>query len=136
MSTSMNVQRVVVEGKRYVLIRESRYEQLCREAKRMMDLSEDELPALPRPDKNGNYPAIEYSRVSLARDLIRQRRALGLSQQELARHAGVRQETISRIETGKHSVTVKTYDKLFGAMESLHEQRGGRSGRRRNGRGG
>lgn len=37
------------------------------------------LPALPNPDANGHVSAIEYTRVSLARSLIRERTALGLS---------------------------------------------------------
>jgi predicted transcriptional regulator len=77
----------------------------------------DDLPALPKPDRQGRVPAIEFSRISLARDLIRQRQAARLSQQQLAELAGVRQETISRLESGKHSVTVKTYDKIFLALE-------------------
>ena len=78
---------------------------------------EDDLPPLPKPNKQGHYPAIESTRVSIARDLIRERKALGLSQSELATKAAVRQETISRIESGKHSVTVRTYDKIFNALE-------------------
>ena len=42
-------------------------------------------PLLPEPDADGNYPALEYSRVSLARKIIRDRRRLGLTQADLAR---------------------------------------------------
>ena len=55
------------------------------------------LPALPKSDANGRFPAIEYTRVSLARSLIRERTALGLTQQQLAKLAGVREETLSRL---------------------------------------
>ncbi len=78
---------------------------------------DDGLPAFPQADKDGNMPAVEYARVSIARDIIRQRRELGLSQQDLANLAGVRQETISRIETGKHSAGVETIDKLAKAFK-------------------
>ncbi len=122
-------QRLVIDGKRFVLVRESEYEQLRREAKWSVEVPEDDLPALPKPDKRGNYPAIEYSRISLARDLIRERKALGLSQQQLADLAAVRQETISRLESGKHSVTVKTYDKIFEAMEAQRRRTLRRKGR-------
>src|SRR5437870_5228647 len=81
------------------------------------------LPPLPKPDANGNYPALEYVRVSLARDLIRDRRALGLSQQQLARLAKVRQEMISRLETGKHSADPRTIDKLYDALETAKRRR-------------
>ncbi len=110
-------QRLVIEGRRFVLVRESEYEQLCREAKRTVDVADEDLPPLPKPDKLGRYPAVEFTRISIARDLVRERKALGLSQSELAEKADVRQETISRIESGKHSVTVKTYDKIFNALE-------------------
>ncbi len=66
---------------------------------------------LPKPDKHGNVPALEYVRISLARDLIRDRKSVGLSQQKLAELAGIRQETLSWIETGKHTATPKTVDK-------------------------
>ena len=116
-------QRLVIEGRRFVLLRESEYEHLCREAKRTVDVADEDLPPLPKADKHGNYPAIEYTRVSIARDLIRERKSLGLSQSELAAKAGVRQETISRIESGKHSVTVKTYDKIFDALEAARKRK-------------
>lgn len=122
MSTAM--QRMVIEGKRFVLLRESEYETLCRQAGRFDDISDDELPPLPKPDKQGRVPAVEYGRISIARDLIRERKAAGLSQQQLADLAKVRQETISRIESGKHSVTIKTYDKLFQALERARKKKG------------
>jgi hypothetical protein len=44
----------------------------------------------PKADKQGRFPALEYARASLARDVIRDRRAAGLTQQELAELAGTR----------------------------------------------
>jgi DNA-binding XRE family transcriptional regulator len=121
MSTAL--QRLVIDGRRFVLLRESEYESLCREARRFADVADSDLPAFPKPDRQGRVPAVEYSRISIARDLIQQRRAAGLSQQQLADLAGVRQETISRIESGKHSVTVKTYDKVIDALEKSRAKR-------------
>jgi ribosome-binding protein aMBF1 (putative translation factor) len=71
-----------------------------------------DLPAWPKADAEGNRPAVEFARVSIARSIAEDRQAAGLSQQELARVAGVRQETISRIESGKHSPTVRTVEKI------------------------
>ena len=49
--------------------------------------------------------------------LLRQRRrAHGLSQQELARRAGTRQATISRIENGHEVPTVERLDRLLVAL--------------------
>lgn len=111
-------QHLNIEGNRYVLLRESEYERICREAGRAADVPEDELPPLPEPDEQGNVPAVEYSRLSIGRDLLRQRRAAGLPQQRLADLACARQETVSRIESGRHSVTVRTCDKIFNALEA------------------
>jgi transcriptional regulator with XRE-family HTH domain len=55
--------------------------------------------------------------VSIARKIVEARRSAGLSQEELARRAGVRQETISRLESGKHSPTIRTIDKIDRALK-------------------
>jgi DNA-binding XRE family transcriptional regulator len=82
-----------------------------------------DLPPLPRPDKNGNFSAVEFARISLARDIIRDRRAAGLTQQELANSVGARQETISRIETGKHTASVQLVDKIDRVLQRLLKKR-------------
>ena len=107
----LGLQRIEVAGKRFVLLEESDYERLCREAGEAV-ADDDDLPALPSPDANGRYPAVEYSRISLARNLIRDRKSVGLSQERLAELAGIRQETISRLETGKNSATPGTIAKI------------------------
>ena len=61
---------------------------------------DQELPPLPAADTDGNYPAVEYARASLARKLIRDRVAAGLSQGAVAKAAGVTYATISRLERG------------------------------------
>ena len=87
-----------IRGKRFVLLEEAAYDWLARKA----DLWE---PALPEPDAAGNRPADAYAAVSIARDILRARRKLGLSQVELARRAGIRPETLNRIEHG-----IRCYD--------------------------
>jgi transcriptional regulator with XRE-family HTH domain len=90
-----------------------------------------ELPPLPQPDAQGNYPAVEYARASLARKIIRDRVAVGLSQRQLAMRAGVRVETLCRIETGKHIPSVPTIDKLDRVLkQATREQQAGK-GRKR-----
>ena len=83
---------------------------------RLPDDADPALPALPPADENGQYPAIETARVIIARQVIRGRKAAGWTQAELAVKAGVRQETISRIETGKHSPGLKTMAKIDRAL--------------------
>jgi ribosome-binding protein aMBF1 (putative translation factor) len=77
---------------------------------------ETDIPPLPKRLANGNYDAIACARASLARKLIRDRRAAGLSQAELARRAGIRVETLNRIEKLKLTPSVATVEKLDRAM--------------------
>ncbi len=81
------------------------------------------LPRLAKPDREGNYPALEYVRASIARDIIRERKALGLTQEQLAKLSGVRQETICRLETGLHSPTVRTVEKIERALKRAARKR-------------
>jgi ribosome-binding protein aMBF1 (putative translation factor) len=73
-------------------------------------------PALPPQDADGNFPATETLRAILAQQIIRRRQAAGWTQAQLAEHAGVRQETVSRIESGKNAPNVATVDKLDRAL--------------------
>jgi len=73
---------------------------------------------LPKPDANGNVPALEYARASLARKLIVERRTRGWSQAELARRAGVRLETINRLEEAKHTADPATAKKIQKALDA------------------
>ena len=79
------------------------------------------MPRFPEPNARGHFPAAETFAVSIARGIIRRRRALGWSQAELARRAGVRVETVNRIERAKHSPSVRTVDKIDSALKKLEE---------------
>jgi DNA-binding XRE family transcriptional regulator len=102
--------RFTFKGKRVVIMEEAAYEALLRKA----DLWEPDLPA---PDAKGNYPALAALAVIQARDILRARRKLGLSQAELARRAGVRPETLNRIEQGRNKPSVPTMAKIDRALE-------------------
>jgi DNA-binding XRE family transcriptional regulator len=119
----IGVQRVEVEGKRFVFLPEVEYERLCRGAGEAAIMADEEMPELPKPDKHGRFPALQYARISLARDLIRDRKGVGLSQQQLADQAGIRQETLSRIETGKHTASQRTVDKIMRVIEAARRPR-------------
>src|SRR5260370_16145877 len=84
---------------------------------RLLVDADPDLPPLPPADENGHYAAIETARVIIARQVIRGRKAAGWTQAVLAARAGVRQETISRIETGKHSPGLKTMAKIDRALK-------------------
>ncbi|MBI3463306.1 MAG: helix-turn-helix transcriptional regulator, partial [Planctomycetes bacterium] len=109
-------------GKRYVLVPETEY-------RRLSDLADAGEPELPTPDAEGCYPAIETVRVLIAQDIIRARRRLGLTQAELAERAGVRVETISRLEHAKHSPSIRTVDKIDRALKAAGAEHG--KGRRK-----
>jgi DNA-binding XRE family transcriptional regulator len=98
------VQAVTLAGKRFVIMPETEYARLTNE------------PALPKPNAEGHYPALESMRVLIARDIIRDRRRLGLTQVELARRAGIRPETLNRIERGERSPSVATVVKIDKAL--------------------
>lgn len=104
-----SIQTLTLDGKRFVVLPEADFTRLT---------GEPPEPELPPANERGNYPALETMRALLARDIIRSRRALGWSQAELARRAGVRAETLNRIEQGKHSASVATIDKLDKALKA------------------
>jgi DNA-binding XRE family transcriptional regulator len=106
----VNAKRVTVKGKRVVMLDEAEFDRLLMEA----DLWE---PKLPDPHPNGNYPAVETAQVSIAIDIIRDRRRLGLTQADLARLAGIRLATLQRIEQGgPRPSSVRTIEKIEGAL--------------------
>jgi DNA-binding XRE family transcriptional regulator len=75
------------------------------------------LPDLPAPDEAGYYPAAETLRAILARQIVQRREKVGWTQAELARRAGVRQETVSRLESRKHAPNLRTVDKIDRALK-------------------
>ncbi len=102
----MGTTNIHLNGRKYVILEREEYDRLTTLAKAST------LPPLPPPDKHGRYPAVEYCRASLARDIIKDRVAAGLTQRELAKRAGISVETLCRIETGKNTPSVPTIDKI------------------------
>ncbi len=54
----MSVQTMEIKGERYVILPESEYLQMARDAK---------LPELPERATDGSVPAVEFLRASIAR---------------------------------------------------------------------
>ncbi|MFO1092633.1 MAG: helix-turn-helix transcriptional regulator [Planctomycetaceae bacterium] len=106
-------QQITLEGRQYVIVPREEYERLSQVAR---------LPELPVPDRDGNYPAVEYARASLARKLILRRERIAVSQAALARAAGIRVETLCRIESGKVTPSLGSVQKLDRAMSRLEKQ--------------
>ena len=103
------VQYITVNGKRAVVLDESEY-------LRLAALDESWEPPLPAKDAHGNYPAVEAITISIARDIIRERRRHGWTQTELARRARIRPETLKRIEQGTQAPSVRTLEKIDAAL--------------------
>jgi DNA-binding XRE family transcriptional regulator len=103
----MTLQTLMMGKKEYVVIERKEFDRLAAKAG-----EPDSLPALPKADAEGNVPAVAYGRVLLARKLITARREAGLAQAELARRAGIRVETLNRLEKGRHNPDEATFNKL------------------------
>jgi transcriptional regulator with XRE-family HTH domain len=104
----MNLETIRRGGKTFVLVEQGDYERLTGAA--------GKLPALPLPDAEGNVDAVEYARVSIARDIISRRLAAGMTQADLAWAAGVRVETLNRLENARHTADVATLTKIDAAL--------------------
>ena len=109
----MTVKILELAGKRWAIMPEKEYKRLAAHAGAGSD-----WPALPKADAQGNYPAVEYARMSLARKIIKARRQAGLTQAELARRAGIRPETLNRVERGKTTPDTATIAKIQRALET------------------
>ena len=107
----MRTTTVKLDGRDYVILPRTDFEQLTKLAKAA------ELPPLPEADADGNYPAVEYAKASLARNIIRGRVEAGLTQLELAKRADIRNETLCRIERGQQTPSVATIARIEKALK-------------------
>jgi DNA-binding XRE family transcriptional regulator len=112
----MTLDTVTRKGRKFVLVPIEDYQRF----------NAEQLPPLPPVDADGTSNAIDFARAAIARRLITDRHAAGLSQQRLAKLAHVRQETISRIESGKQTATVQVIDKLDKAIRRAGGNRNSR----------
>jgi ribosome-binding protein aMBF1 (putative translation factor) len=110
-SMTSDVQTVTLDGKRFVIMPEADFQRFV--ADRVGE-------GLPTADKKGNRSAVTAMRAVIARDIVRDRQKLGWSQAELARRAGIRVETLNRLEGGKHSPSVATIQKIDDAFQSAN----------------
>jgi len=97
-----------MDGKTFVLVPDAEYRDLT--------ASRAARPKFPRADEEGNFPAVQTGRVSIAREIIRRREAIGLSQKALAESAGIRAETLNRIEKAKVTADTATIAKIDRAL--------------------
>jgi len=109
----LDCKRVELDGVRYVIVREALFERLCEMA------GIDRCRSDPGEELAAGF---DLDRASLAEKLVRRRRAAGLSQAELARRAGIRPETLNRIERGRTTPDFATIRKLILAMNAAERQ--------------
>lgn len=109
-SSDLDVQTVTLGGMSFVILPEKDFRRLVRAAQ---DFD------LPQCDAAGNRPAVDALRAVVAGGIVQDRQRLGWSQAELARRAGIRAETLNRIESGKHTPSLVTIQKIDAAIEAV-----------------
>jgi DNA-binding XRE family transcriptional regulator len=107
----MTARIVNIEGKELVILSRAEFDDLMEKA--------GVMPPRPRRAKDGSVPAIEFARADIAREVVRRRISAGMTQQELAQRVGVRPETISRLEAGKHLPRTETIERIDRALPAL-----------------
>ncbi len=95
---------MTVNGESYTAVPTAMYKHMVKQL--------GHTPALPKPAADGTRPALATGRAILARRMIKRRLAAGWTQEELAKRAKVRIETISRLEAGRHMPQRATLLKL------------------------
>lgn len=109
---------VELDGVRYVILRENVFELLCEKANISFECSSGD---------DACAATFNLDQPSLSQKLSQRRQASGLSQAELARRAGVRPETLNRIELGKTTPDFATMRKLVVAMNAAEQNIAARS---------
>ena len=100
-------QRVRLDGNWYVIIKEDEFRALTQTRK---------------PKKNSDaLDAINVSDQRLADRLLQRRQDAELTQKDLAQRAGIRVETLNRIEKGRTTPDFKTIRKLVNAINEYNE---------------
>jgi ribosome-binding protein aMBF1 (putative translation factor) len=111
-------QKLTISGKRYYLLDEAEYKRASAPAA---------LPPLPGRDDTGGVPAVAYVRALIARRINQARTARGWSQAELARRAGIRVETLNRIEKCHRSADPRSIDRIDAALRLRPRRQRGRA---------
>lgn len=107
---------VEIAGRRLVILEEADYLRLV--ARRRTRAASAELPPLPARNQAGRRPAAQYIVTSIARDIIRERKAAGLTQAQLAKRARIPSEMLARIEAAREAPTPRMLEKIDRALKS------------------
>lgn len=102
------------------------YQRVCLDGTWYVILREDEFRELTRPRRDGkaqdDLDAVNMSNQWMADRLLQRRQEAGLTQKDLALLAGVRVETLNRIEKGRTTPDFKTVRKLVNAMNEYRKK--------------
>jgi DNA-binding XRE family transcriptional regulator len=104
----MTIQTLEIDGKKLVVLTEEAFTALMEKT--------GVLPPFPPADKRGARDALAFADAAIARKLVSRRIKAGLTQKELAKRAGVRLETVCRLEGGRHAPTRETISRLDAAL--------------------
>jgi len=105
------IQTLDIRGRKFVVIPES-------ECRRLTKRPASAVPPMPTISPDGTYPAADAMRAMMAQKISAARNAVGLSQDALARRAGIRVETLNRLEMGKHTPELATMAKIDKALDN------------------
>ena len=111
----MTVQTIKVGDQELVVLTREAFDELMEKA--------GILPSVPAADSEGFRPATQTADALIARKIISRRIRAGLTQAELAQRAGVRMETISRLESGKHVPRQETLIRIDAALKSAERKK-------------
>gem|GEM_PF-592493 len=111
---------VQLDGTSYAILREGLLRELCRQAKIVPAGSSGGRGRLS--DDPAETDALDAR--AMAGRIIERRKGAGLSQAELARQAGVRIETLNRVERGKTTPDFSTIRKLMTAIKAAEARLG------------
>ena len=101
-----------LDGVRYAVLRESVLRRLAKKAGVV-------IPAIE--GASAGVDELSMDDEALAKRLVARRKGVGLTQADLARRAGVRVETLNRIERGKSTPDFATIRKLITAIHAAEE---------------
>jgi ribosome-binding protein aMBF1 (putative translation factor) len=104
---------LTIDGRKYIAIPMDRWATIPRKVRNLINHENREQFRTP----NGDYKAIPALRASIARDIIRARKALGWSQRKLAGEAHIRQATLVSVESGRKTPNVRTVEKIEAALQ-------------------
>ena len=105
--TRVECQILELADVRYAILREELLERLCRQAG---------VDCHARTPGSGEPTDLGVDQAALARRLTLRRKRAALTQTELARRAGIRVETLNRLERGRTTPDFATIRKLVVAM--------------------